>query len=123
MIRSKPVRKLLILLAVLGSTATAQQTSNGQGAVLRALDKTSSQTVDLEVRSGESVQLGRLQIVLTECRYPAGNPSGDAYAALEVSETGHAGTVFSGWMIASAPALNAMEHQRYDIWVMRCITS
>lgn len=117
------MRKLLVVLALLGGTASAQQTHTGQGAVLRALDKISSQTIELEVRSGESVQLGRLQIALGECRYPAGNPSGDAYAALEVSETGHVGTVFSGWMIASAPALNAMEHQRYDIWVMRCITS
>jgi hypothetical protein len=42
---------------------------------------------------------------------------------MEVSEMGREGVVFSGWMIASAPALNAMEHARYDIWVMRCITS
>ncbi|MEO0381372.1 MAG: DUF2155 domain-containing protein, partial [Pseudomonadota bacterium] len=27
------------------------------------------------------------------------------------------------WMIASAPALSAMEHARYDVWVMRCTTS
>ena len=30
---------------------------------------------------------------------------------------------FSGWMIASTPALSAMDHSRYDIWVMRCATS
>lgn len=104
-------------------TAVAEATSNGKGAILRALDKTSGTTVDISVNSGAAARIGRLQIVMTECRYPQGNPSGDAYAALEVSETGRAGTVFSGWMIASAPALNAMEHPRYDIWVMRCITS
>jgi hypothetical protein len=90
---------------------------------LRALDKTSGTTIDLSISNGQLANIGRLQIVLNECRYPAGNPSGDAYAALEVSETGRAGTVFSGWMIASAPALNAMEHSRYDIWIMRCIIS
>ncbi|MCX7565116.1 DUF2155 domain-containing protein [Sulfitobacter sp. F26169L] len=117
------MRKLALMMALCATTALAEPTSNGQGAVLRALDKTSGTTTDLTVRNGQIASLGRLQIVLNECRYPQGNPSGDAFAALEVSETGHAGTVFTGWMIASAPALNAMEHQRYDIWVMRCITS
>jgi hypothetical protein len=114
----------VVFAAVVGtSSAIAEQTSNGSGAILRALDKTSGATVELSIGAGQVGTIGRLQIVLAECRYPKGNPSGDAYAALEISETGRAGTVFSGWMIASAPALNPMEHQRYDIWVMRCITS
>ena len=118
------MRRALVLIAALcASTAAAEATSNGNGAILRALDKTSGTTVDISIASGQVAQVVRLQIVLNECRYPAGNPSGDAYAAMEVSETGRSGTVFSGWMIASAPALNAMEHSRYDIWVMRCITS
>lgn len=117
------LRTALIALAFSGGAVAAQQTSNAQGAVLRALDKTSGKTVEMTVPAGQIAQLGRLQIVLNECRYPAGNPAGDAYASLEVSETGHQGTVFSGWMFASAPALNAMEHQRYDIWVMRCTIS
>ncbi|MBB3994737.1 hypothetical protein GGR95_002385 [Sulfitobacter undariae] len=117
------IRGLAFVLAFCASSAVAEQTSNGQGAILRALDKTSGTTVDLSVPNGQIATIGRLSIVLNECRYPVGNPSGDAYAELEVSEIGNAGTVFSGWMIASAPAINAMEHQRYDIWVMRCITS
>lgn len=117
------MRALALAALFCATAAAAEPTSNGQGAILRALDKTSGTTVDLSVPSGQAAQLGRLNIVLNECRFPEGNPSGDAYAALEVSETGRSGTVFSGWMIASAPALNAMEHARYDIWVMRCITS
>ena len=116
-------RAFLLLMAFCATTAAAEPTSNGNGAILRALDKTSGTTVDLSISNGQVASIGRLQVVLNECRYPAGNPSGDAYAAMEVSETGRVGTVFSGWMIASAPALNAMEHARYDIWVMRCITS
>jgi hypothetical protein len=30
--------------------------------------------------------------------------------------------VFSGWMIASSPALSAMDHPRYDVWILRCDT-
>tara|TARA_R110002110_G_scaffold140479_4_gene327795 strand:- start:8464 stop:8817 length:354 start_codon:yes stop_codon:yes gene_type:complete len=115
--------KYLFVLCLLAFPLAAQDVSNAPGGVLRVLDKTSGDTVDLEIPSGGSASVGPLQIVLIECRFPAGNPSGNAYAALEVSETGRAGTVFSGWMIASSPALSAMEHQRYDVWVIRCTTS
>lgn len=111
------------MLVVVGSAASAQQTQNGHGAVLRALDKTSGTTVELILENGQMASIGLLKIVLNECRYPDGNPAGDAYAEMEISETGRAGTVFSGWMIASAPALHALEHPRFDVWVMRCTTS
>ena len=114
--------KSLLLLPFLAWPLAAQQVTSATGGVLRALDKTSRQAVDIEMISGQSATLGNLQIVMSDCRYPAGNPSGNAYAALEISEKGKEGTVFSGWMIASAPALSAMEHSRYDVWVMRCTT-
>ena len=114
--------KYLICLVFAGGLLQAQQVTRASGGVLRALDKTSGQTTDIEIASGNMARLGSLEIVLNECRYPAGNPSGNAYAALEVSERGRSGTIFSGWMIASAPALSAMEHPRYDVWVIRCTT-
>lgn len=114
--------KYLIPLCFAASAAGAQKVSSGAGAVLRALDKTSGQTTDIELASGTMRRIGSLEIVLADCRYPAGNRSGNAYAALEITERGREGVVFSGWMIASAPALSAMEHPRYDVWVMRCTT-
>ena len=105
------------------SSSIAQQATNAPGGILRALDKTSGQAVDLRMRAGQAGTYGGLEIYLRECRYPTGNPSGDAFASLEISERGKSGTIFSGWMIASAPALNALEHQRYDVWVIRCTTS
>lgn len=105
------------------SVALAQQVTSAPGGILRTLDKTSGDTVDIEIAVGQMRQVGNLEVVMTDCRYPAGNPSGNAYAALEISETGKAGTLFSGWMIASSPALSALEHRRYDVWVIRCKTS
>jgi hypothetical protein len=115
--------KYLFLAAFLSGPVAAQEVTSASGAVLRVLDKISGHTSDIELATGQSARLGNLEIVLNECRYPAGNPSGDAFAEIEVSELGKTGTVFSGWMIASSPALSAMEHQRYDVWVMRCTTS
>lgn len=113
----------LIICAAFVGQGAAQQVEGASGGILRALDKTSGQTQDFDIPVGGSASIGTLQIVLADCRYPSGNPSGDAFAAVEVSETGRAGTLFSGWMIASAPALSALEHPRYDVWVMRCTTS
>lgn len=107
------------------SAATAQETkaASGAGAVLRALDKVNGATVDIELSAGETGELFNLDVALADCRYPVDNPTGDAFAYLTIWEKGHVQAAFEGWMIASSPALNALDHSRYDVWVMRCITS
>jgi hypothetical protein len=112
----------LCLLAVPVHAQQYIQATNAPGAQLRGLDKMNGTTLDLDLRAGTSVTFGSLSITLNECRYPVGNPSGDAYASLLVADTQRGDQVFAGWMIASTPALSAMDHPRYDIWVMRCTT-
>lgn len=90
------------------------------GALLRGLDKVSGRTTDIPLKVGEEARLGRLQVRLGECRYPAGNPSSDAYAQLTITDLSQNVTLFSGWMIASSPALSALDDARYDIWVISC---
>ena len=94
-----------------------------QGALLRALDKISGAVVDFDLTPGQTKQLGRIQVTLGECRYPTGNPASDASAYLIIRNAGDEVDAFSGWMIASSPALNGLDHARYDVWVLRCITS
>lgn len=113
----------LMMCAGVAPAFAQQEVTSATGAVLRALDKVSGEIVDIELAVGAVERFGRLNITLSDCRFPAGNPSGNAFAALEISETGREGTTFSGWMIAAAPALSAMDHARYDVWVMRCTTS
>lgn len=102
---------------------TKEMAATGSGAVLRGLDKVNAQFQDIEILNGTSVRFQRLVIDLGECRYPEGNPAGDAYAYLTIREDGTAEPVFQGWMLASSPALNALDHSRYDVWVLRCKTS
>ncbi|WP_135503726.1 DUF2155 domain-containing protein [Roseovarius aestuariivivens] len=99
-----------------------EQAEIGTGAVLRWLDRTAGETGDVEVSNASAVAIGKLRVELGECRYPAGNPSGDAFAFLTVHPEEGARPIYSGWMIASSPALNPLEHPRYDIWVLRCTT-
>ena len=97
---------------------------SGQGAFLRGLDKLNGDVVDLELDNGYSTAFGDLRIDLGECLHPEDNATGEAFAFLTIYEKAKAtAPLFQGWMVASSPALNALDHARFDIWVLRCKTS
>lgn len=97
--------------------------ASGTGAVLRGLDRVAGTTEDLTLALGEQARVGHLIVMLGDCRYPVENPAGEAYAWIEIFDTRADAMIFSGWMIASSPALNALDHARYDLWALRCRTS
>ena len=103
--------------------ADAVRALQGQGAELRGLDKVSGDVFEFKLGLGDTAQLGRIEVTLAECRYPEDNPSGEAYAWLSVTGEGGTNVFFDGWMIASSPALSALDHSRYDVWVIRCTTA
>ncbi|MGR3614412.1 MAG: DUF2155 domain-containing protein [Paracoccaceae bacterium] len=95
----------------------------GQGAVLRGLDRVNGETLEVSLNNGGSAEVFGLFITLKECRFPVNNPTGDAYAFLTIQDGETGERFFEGWMFASAPALNALDHNRYDVWALRCKTS
>ncbi|MEM9434971.1 MAG: DUF2155 domain-containing protein [Pseudomonadota bacterium] len=99
---------------------TREAVSSAPAAILRGLDKVSGDAVDLPLEAGESKAFGRLDIALRDCRYPSDNPTGNAYAQLQITERSRNDVVFDGWMVASSPALMALDHPRYDVWVIGC---
>lgn len=94
--------------------------ASGSRVTLRALDKVSGAVADLSLEPGARVSYGRLGVEMLACRFPADNPASDAYAFLDIADTQTGERLFHGWMIASSPALSALDHPRYDIWVLRC---
>jgi hypothetical protein len=113
--------RALAVAIILASASHAQEAAvKGQGAILRGLDKVNGQASDLDLDNGTATEFGSLTVALAECRYPVENPDGDAYAFVTIRETERNREIFSGWMLASSPALNPLEHARYDIWVLRC---
>jgi hypothetical protein len=95
------------------------ETTQAPGVILRALDKTLGRPTDLDLALGETVIFGRIAIRLLDCRYPSEDSALDAFAHLEIFDV-QGNALFDGWMVASSPALNALEHPRYDVWVLRC---
>lgn len=96
------------------------EVASGPAVMLRGLDKVSGQITDLEIATGSSGRYGPFEVSVSDCRYPVDDPTSNAYAHLSVRDPAREAPVFDGWMIASSPALSALDHPRYDLWVLRC---
>lgn len=114
------MKRLVLCLGLLAGTAMAQEMAEAPGAKLRILDKLTGEVQDVTLGRGQSVTTGRLTVLLDSCRSPADNTTADADAHLTVMDAASADPVFAGWMMAESPALSALDHPRYDVWVLRC---
>ena len=100
--------------------ASSVRAIEARGAELRGLDKVSGEVLDMELAVGDVAELGKIAVRLGACRYPEDNAAGEAFAWVEVTDPRREAPLFEGWMSASSPALNALDHARYDVWVIRC---
>jgi len=94
-------------------------------AVLQALDKILGRTSTLEVPVGRPIRFGTLDITARACRNRPPEEPPDSLAFLEIGDQRpgeERRRVFSGWMLASSPAVSALEHPVYDVWVKACRT-
>lgn len=96
------------------------KTEAADSGLLRVLDKTTGRVEEIEIAVGDSVTSGRLALALHECRYPEENPASDAFARVTIQDPRLNTSLFEGWMLASSPALMALDHPRYDVWVTGC---
>ncbi len=94
-----------------------------QAALLRGLDRINGTALDIEITVGETVTFERLEVTLLACRYPQGDINSDAFAQLIIKDIREDAPRFIGWMFASSPALSALDHPRYDVWVLSCQSS
>jgi hypothetical protein len=113
---------LAILLASMPALA-AVPTEDKPFAVLRALDKITARVEELTIPIERPFQFGTLIITVRACRVTPPEETPEAASFLDVSEIKPGAqevSVFRGWMFASSPALSAMEHPVYDLWVTGC---
>ncbi|WP_339635322.1 DUF2155 domain-containing protein [uncultured Sneathiella sp.] len=95
----------------------------GEIVVLRALDKVTARTQDLSVPIGETVIYGSIAIRPRKClkRPPEETPETSTFLEITEIHDGEEGPrLFNGWMFASSPGINALEHPVYDVWVIDC---
>jgi hypothetical protein len=108
-----------------GATAAAAPIANDI-AVFSGLDKITAEIEPVEIGVGAAVRFGSLEIRPRVCytRPPTEPPQTTTFVEIDEHElSGEVKRVFTGWMFASSPGLNALEHPVYDVWLKTCKTS
>lgn len=102
--------------------AYAQAISNPV-AVFTGLDKITGRITIFDVYIDETVQFGSLQLTPRVCYSRPTTEAQSVTAFVQVDEVSLQATmerVFSGWMFADSPALNAIDNAVYDVWLIDC---
>lgn len=133
-----------LLLAGMALPAAAENIVGDQ-VVLRALDKVTATTQDYTVKVGESLSYGSLKVDVKHCEKKPPEDIPATWAFVQIFDTRLSDEqaeseipvednpkliiddngvtrekIFSGWMLAQRPAISALEHSVYDVWVLDC---
>lgn len=111
--------------AFLPQAAHAERVSNPV-AVFAGIDKITGRITSFDVYINETVQFGALQVTPKVCYSRDASEAQQIDAFVEVDEITldrKIRRIFSGWMFAESPALNAVEHPIYDVWLKECKAS
>ena len=129
---SKTLKKFLffisfIYICITNKTLFANEWLIGNVGIFQGLDKITARIKTFEIKVGMPKKFGVLDINLQKCVYskPLDEPESIAYIkVLDKSDkyllTKDKSSIFEGWIFASSPALNAMEHPVYDVSLISC---
>ena len=95
-------------------------------AVLQTLDKITGRVRTVEAPVEQTIRFGTLDIMARTCRQRPPEEAPESAAFLEIREIKPGETprtLYVGWMFASSPAVSALEHPVYDVWVIECRSS
>ncbi len=110
------------LAALTVSAARADRIENGV-AVFAALDKVTARTSKFAVPLNETATFGALKVTPRACysRPPTEQPKTSSFVEVdEIQLDGQQKRIFSGWMFAESPGINAVEHPVFDVWLTDC---
>ena len=117
----------LSLLAVLPLVASAEAVDaarlSNAVAVFSGIDKITGRITTFDVYIGETVQFGALQVTPRVCYSRDDTEAQKITTFVEVEEITldrKIRRIFTGWMFADSPGLNAVEHPVYDVWLQSC---
>ena len=126
---------ILLIVVIPSSKGANSQTNllnsfpfleNNKIAVLKGLDKVTARISTLYVSIDENVLFGTLSINVRACfkTPPTEPPESIAFIEIhKIIDGRQVANLFTGWMFASSPALSALEHAVYDVWVVDCTNS
>ena len=112
-----------LVLAFIVPSALAVERLDNRVAIFSALDKVTATIKTLEIPINETKQFGALKVTPRVCYSRPQTEQPKTTSFVEVDEVGLEGTekrIFTGWMFAQSPGLNAVEHPVFDVWLTDC---
>lgn len=112
--------------AVLSVNAPQAKEISMNTAKLQAMDKITGRVSVLEAPVNALVNFGSFSILVRACktRPPEETPDNFAFVdVVDVNQNNQQMNIFKGWMISSSPALHAVEHPIYDVWLLKCLNT
>lgn len=106
---------------LLGSVRAAELDANM--AKMQAMDKITGRVSVIDVPVNGEVTFGSFSIVIRACKTRPPEETPENFAFVDVVDnynTENPVNIFKGWMLSSTPALNAVEHPIYDVWLLKC---
>jgi hypothetical protein len=122
---SRLVLASLSTLAFFIAPSFAQPVANPV-ASFAGLDKITGRITKFDVYINETVLFGALELTPRACYNRANTEAQRTSVFLEVDQRSLSGVskrIFTGWMFADSPALNAIDHAIYDVWLIECKVS
>lgn len=105
----------------------------GGAAIIQAIDKVTAETLKFEAPVGQPIRYKTLIITVRACETTAADeeqPDSAAYMTIDSQPKAAPGRaappakqVFRGWMFASTPGVNPLQHPVYDAWLISCRAS
>tara|TARA_Y100000590_G_scaffold470229_1_gene662922 strand:- start:412 stop:918 length:507 start_codon:yes stop_codon:yes gene_type:complete len=91
---------------------------------LRALDKITAKTSDINILLGNKKRFGYLEILPKKCSKPTGVNNKGVAAYIQVRDLSEKKSdkvfVFNGWTFSSSTTLRTFDHPIYDLWLTGC---
>ena len=97
-------------------------------AVIRGLDKRTGHAQDYSLSIGRPARIGSLEVIARACQKSAPEEQPEVRIYVDVfdhppvraGEDSARTQIFHGWLFASSPGLNGLDHPVYDIWAVDC---
>ena len=92
-------------------------------AILQGLNKITAKTSEFEIKVDDSVEFGKLTIIVRKCWQAPADQRPESKILLEIYENINEDTknkIFYGWMFASSPSISSLEHPIYDVTALGC---